>query len=346
MDRIDFRSDTVTWPTDEMRLAMAEADVGDDVYGEDPTVNALENFAAAYLGKEAGLFVTSGTQGNLVALLTHANRGDEVILGMDSHIFCWEAGGAATLGGITPLPLPTDARGRMDLAQVTASVRGDDPHWPRSRVIALENTSGGNNGAAIEPEYFANIGAIAQQPHLKVHLDGARLFNATVALNLPPTAITTYVDSVSICLSKGLCAPVGSVLVGSTDFIHQARRNRKVLGGAMRQAGILAAAGLIALRTMTQRLQQDHDHAKQLAEGLATISAIEIDPSQVETNMVFFQLRADVPLQPEDVIYKLQTDYGIWLGRHGQRGFRAVTHYWIQSDAVEMFIKALRQILA
>lgn len=228
---IDFRSDTVTWPTPAMVEAMAKAELGDDVYGEDPTVNELEALAVSLLGKEAGLFVTSGTQGNLIAALTHAQRGDEAILGEDAHTFCWEARGIAVLGGITARPLPTDSRGRMRLDQIKGAIRSDNPHLPKSRLILLENSSGGNHGAAIEPEYFVAVGAIAQTHDLKVHLDGARLFNAATALGLDPTAITGHVDSVSVCLSKGLCAPVGSMLVGSKEFIHQARRHRKLLGG-------------------------------------------------------------------------------------------------------------------
>ncbi|HEY9881932.1 MAG TPA: low-specificity L-threonine aldolase [Leptolyngbyaceae cyanobacterium] len=345
MDTIDFRSDTVTWPTPAMREAMAQAAVGDDVYGEDPTVNALEALAADMLGKEAGLFVSSGTQGNLIAALTHAQRGDEVILGEDAHTFCWEAGGIAVLGGITPRPLPTDFIGRMDIDRIRDAVRGDNPHWPRSRLILTENSSGGNNGAAIEPDYFAAIREIADEHGLRSHLDGARLFNATTALQIDPKTITQFVDSVSICLSKGLCAPAGSVLVGSREFIHQARRNRKLLGGGMRQAGILAAAGLIALKEMTQRLYEDHTNAQHLARGLAEIPGIVIDPSVVQTNMVFFSLDETVPLQPQDLITKLRDQYSIQLGIYGGRKFRAVTHYWIQPVHIDALLTSLREVL-
>ncbi|MBD0336541.1 MAG: low-specificity L-threonine aldolase [Cyanobacteria bacterium Co-bin13] len=345
MDTLDFRSDTVTWPTPAMREAMATATVGDDVYGEDPTVNELEVFAAELLGKEAGLFVSSGTQGNLIAALTHAQRGDEAILGEDAHIFCWEAGGLAVLGGITPRPLPTDPQGRMDLDQIRSAVRGDNPHWPRSRLILTENSSGGNHGAAIEPDYFAGIRQIAEEHGLRSHLDGARLFNATTALQIDPKTIAQHVDSVSICLSKGLCAPAGSVLVGDRDFIHQARRTRKLLGGGMRQAGILAAAGLIALQEMTQRLAADHTNAQRLAQGLAQIPGILINPEQVQTNMVFFSLADTVPILPQDLMAKLYDTYGIRLGSYGGQKFRAVTHYWIQPHHVEALLSALREIL-
>ena len=345
MDTIDFRSDTVTWPTDAMRQAMASARVGDDVYGEDPTVQTLEALAAQMLGKEAGLFVSSGTQGNLIAALVQGQRGDEAILGQDAHTFCWEAGGISVLGGMTPRPLPTDAIGRMDLSQVRDAIRGDNPHWPRSRLILTENSSGGNHGAAIPPDYFEGLRAIATEHHLKIHLDGARLFNATTALNCDPQAITQWVDSVSICLSKGLCAPVGSVLVGDRAFIHQARRIRKLLGGGMRQAGILAAAGLIALKDMTQRLAEDHRRAQRLAQGLATIPAIQIDPAVVQTNMVFFDLADAAPLSPAELVQQLQAQYGIKIGVYHNRTCRAVTHYWISDDHVTQLINAITQIL-
>jgi threonine aldolase len=341
---VDFRSDTVTWPTEAMRAAMATAEVGDDVYGDDPTVSALEDLAAEMLGKEAGLFVTSGTQGNLIAALSHTQRGDEAIMGEDAHTFCWEAGGMAVLGSITPRPLPTDSRGRMNLSQIRHAIREDDPHLPTSRLILLENSSGGNHGAAIEPEYFEGVHALAKAHSLRVHLDGARLFNASTALGCAPTAITQWVDSVSVCLSKGLCAPVGSVLVGSQDFIHIARRQRKLLGGGMRQAGILAAAGLIALKTMTQRLQDDHDNAQRLAQGLATIPGILINPAQVETNMVFFNLANDLALSPTDLVNRLKQDYGLHLGGYHHRTLRAVTHYWITLEQVDHLIAAVRAI--
>ncbi|MCA9959590.1 MAG: low-specificity L-threonine aldolase [Anaerolineales bacterium] len=346
MDRIDFRSDTVTWPTPTMRTAMAQAPLGDDVYGEDPTVNELEALAAAKVGKEAGLFVASGTMGNLTAILTHATRGDEAIVGQDSHTYLWEAGGMATLGGIVPHPLPTDAFGRMELAQVTQSVRSDDPHLPHSRLILVENSYGDKNGYPIPPDYFANLRQIADQHNLRLHMDGARLFNAAVALGIPAAAITEYVDSVTFCLSKGLCAPVGSVLCGSAEFIRRARRTRKALGGGMRQAGVLAAAGLIALNEMTERLADDHRHAQQLAQGLAQIPGIIVAPDHIKTNIVYFQLEDAVALSAEDITQRLRTEANIWLGTNGPRGFRAVTHYWIQEANVTSLLEKLTHILA
>ncbi|MEW5986680.1 MAG: GntG family PLP-dependent aldolase [Chloroflexota bacterium] len=335
----------MTWPTPIMREAMARARLGDDVYGEDPTVNELEAVAAAKVGKEAGLFVVSGTMGNTAAILTHAGRGDEAIVGQDGHTFCWEAGGMATLGGIVPRPLPTDDLGRMNLTEVEAAVRDDDPHLPRSRLILLENSYGAKDGAPIPPAYFAGIQTVAQRHGLVTHLDGARLFNAAVALRLDAREITRHVDSVSFCLSKGLCAPVGSVLCGSAAFIHQARRVRKVLGGGMRQAGVLAAAGLVALEQMVDRLAEDHTHAQLLAQGLATIPGIHVRPERVKTNIVFFDLTDDVPLSAEQVVTRLRETAGVWLGADGPRRFRAVTHYWVGRPEVERLLDGLRQVL-
>ncbi len=345
MDRIDFRSDTVTWPTPAMRQAMANAPVGDDVYGEDPTVNQLEALAAAKTGKEAGLFVASGTMGNLTAILSHATRGDEAIVGEDSHTYLWEAGGMAVLGGIMPHPLPTDAVGRMDLAQIEASVRGDDPHWPISRLILVENSYGHKHGYPIPTDYFAAVRRIADRHGLAVHMDGARLFNTAVALNLTAADIAKDVDSVTFCLSKGLCAPVGSVLCGSVEFIHKARRTRKLLGGGMRQAGILAAAGIISLNEMVERLADDHARAQTLVQGLAQIPGIVAQPEMVKTNMVFFDLSDDVPLTTEEIIVAMREKAGIWLGALGERRFRAVTHYWIGDKEVELFLETLTRIL-
>ncbi len=346
MDRIDFRSDTVSWPTPTMREAMAAAPVGDDVYGEDPTVNELEALAAAKVGKEAGLFVASGTMGNLSAVLSHAGRGDEAILGYDCHVLSWEAGGMAALGGVIPHPLPTDAFGRMDPAAVEDAVREDDPHLPRTRLILVENTYGGKHGYPLPPAYFAEIEAVARRHGLNLHMDGARLFNAAVAQNIDAAEIARHVDSVTFCLSKGLCAPVGSVLCGSAEFIHRVRRARKALGGGMRQAGILAAAGIVALNGMIERLSDDHDHARLLAEGLARIPGIAVDVDKVRTNMVFFQLTDDVPLSSEEVAARIQSEANVWVGTNGSRGFRAVTHYWIGEGEVHTFLESLECVLA
>lgn len=344
MDKIDFRSDTVTWPTPNMRQAMANAKLGDDVYGEDPTVNELEELAAAKVGMEAGLFVTSGTMGNLVAILTHANRGDEAIVGQDAHTFKWEAGGMAVLGGIVPHPLPTDSTGCMSPADVRATIRYDDPHLPHSRLILVENSYGERGGYPIPVPYFAVIQTIARQHELAVHMDGARLFNAAVSLEIPAAEITRHVDSVSFCLSKGLCAPVGSVLCGTAEFIHRARRVRKLLGGGMRQAGVLAAAGIVALQEMVDRLAEDHANAQRLARGLAKIPGIVIDPDVVKTNIVFFEITDEVPLDAQDIVNALRHE-NIWLGASGARRFRAVTHYWVGQIQVDAMLAALQRLL-
>ncbi|MFN2138176.1 MAG: low-specificity L-threonine aldolase [Candidatus Promineifilaceae bacterium] len=346
MDRFDFRSDTVSWPTPVMREAMALAPVGDDVYGEDPTVNALEALAAEKVGKEAALFVASGTMGNLVAAMSHASRGDEMIVGRDSHIMRWEAGSVAALGGIVPLTLNTDAFGRMSLEEIESSISPDDVHLPRTRLIHVENTYGEKFAYPIAPDYFAAVSELAQRQNLAVHLDGARLFNAAVALGIEARDITRHADSVTFCLSKGLCAPVGSVLCGSSEFIDKARRMRKALGGGMRQAGILAAAGIVALEQMIDRLAEDHRHAAQLAAGLATIPAVTLDPEMVRTNMVFFDLANEVTQSAEDVVRELRQAANIWLGSNGPRGFRAVTHYWINADDVALFLEAFGAIVA
>lgn len=345
MDRIDFRSDTVSWPTPAMRQAMVAAPLGDDVYGEDPTVNKLEALAAKMVGKEAGLFVASGSMGNLVAILSHAGRGDGAIVGEDAHTFRAEAGGMAVLGGIAPNPLPTDAYGRMDFTAVKAAIYPDDPHHPTNRLILVENSYGAKGGYPLAPDYFQQIRAIADRHHLVVHMDGARLFNAAVALNVSPQEITRYVDSVTFCLSKGLCAPVGSVLCGTADFIYKARRARKLVGGAMRQAGVLAAAGIVALNEMVERLADDHAHAKMLAEGLAQIPGICVQPELVKTNMLFFELAESAPITPEQFVKSLRDKANIWLSGGYSRRFRAVTHYWIQEADVALFLKTTRALL-
>lgn len=345
MDRIDFRSDTVSWPTPTMRQAMANAPVGDDVYGEDPTVNKLEALAAEMVGKEAGLFVASGTMGNLTAILAHGRRGDGAIVGEDSHTFRAEAGGMAALGGIVPNPLPTDVYGRMDLTAVARAIFPDDPHFPTNRLILVENSYGAKGGYPIEPDYFEQIRHIANRHGLIVHMDGARLFNAAVALDLDPKEITQHVDSVTFCLSKGLCAPVGSVLCGSQEFIQQTRRARKLVGGAMRQAGIMAAAGIVALTEMVERLADDHANAKRLAEGLAQIPGVHIQPELVKTNMMFFTLDESVRVTPAQFVQQLRDEANIWLSGGYSRSFRAVTHYWIQAADVDLFVKTARAIL-
>jgi len=343
---IDLRSDTVTWPTDEMRRAMAEAEVGDDVFGDDPTVNRLEQVAAERLGKEAGLFVASGTMGNLVAMLAHCGRGDEVILGDQSHTFLYEAGGISALGGIHPHPVPVLPDGTLPLDAIRAAIRPlGNEHCPPTRLIALENTQGTVGGIPISKAYTDSVGALAREHGLALHIDGARIFNAAAALGVDAAALVEAADSVTFCLSKGLCAPVGSVLVGSREFIERARRMRKIVGGGMRQVGVLAAAGLVALERMTDRLHEDHENARLLAEGLAELPQIEINLESVQTNMVFFGLKDNVPLSAPQLSERLKA-HNILLLPLNERRFRAVTHYWIRPEDVIWVLASLQKELA
>lgn len=340
---IDLRSDTVTHPTPRMREAMAKAEVGDDVYGEDPTVNRLEAMAAEHMGKEAGLFVPSGTMGNLVALLTHCNRGEEIILGDLSHTFLYEAGGCAALGGIHPHTVRNQPDGTLDLKEIEAAIRDENPHFPRTRLICLENTHNRCGGTVLRPTYMAAVRRIAEWHRLSVHLDGARIFNAATALGVPAAELAKDVDSVTFCLSKGLSAPVGSVLCGSEDFIYEARRARKIVGGGMRQAGVIAAAGIVALEEMVDRLAEDHANARRLAQGLAEIPGIAINPDTVETNIVIFGL-AQEDMRPAELAAKLR-ERGVLLSPIDDRRLRAVTHYGIEAQDIETALRACRQVL-
>ncbi len=343
MKMIDLRSDTVTLPTPAMRRAMAEAEVGDDVFGEDPTVNRLEALAAERMGKEAGLFVASGTMGNLVALLTHCGRGEEVILGDQAHSYLYEAGGSAAVGGIHPRPVRNQPDGTLDLGEVAAAIRSENAHFPRTRLICLENTHNRCGGAVLTPEYTARVCDLAHRHGLKVHLDGARIFNAAVALRCDVRELTRDVDSVTFCLSKGLSAPVGSVLCGPRDWIYEARRARKVLGGGMRQAGVIAAAGIVALEEMVDRLAEDHANARRLAEGLARLPGIEIDPATVQTDIVIFSLNHPA-LTPEVLATRLK-EQEVWLLPIGGPRLRAVTHYGITGQDIDKALEAFRRVL-
>ena len=342
MKVIDLRSDTVTQPTPAMREAMYQAEVGDDVFGEDPTVNQLEAIAAERLGKEAALFVVSGTMGNLVALLTHCGRGAEVILGNRSHTYLFEQGGMAALGGIMPFPIPNQPDGTLRLVDVERAIRADNAHFPRTRLVCLENTHNMCNGTPLTAEYTAQVARLAHDHNLRVHLDGARVFNAAAALGMDVRELVREVDSVMFCLSKGLCAPVGSLVCGSASFVAEARRARKVVGGGMRQAGILAAAGVVALEQMTERLVEDHARAKRLAEGLAQIPGIEVAP--VTTNILYFQLTDEVSKTSGEVEHALAERGVLLLGRELGR-FRAVTHYWISDEDIERTIEAMRAVV-
>ena len=352
-ERIDLRSDTVTRPTDGMRQAIAAAEVGDDVFGEDPTVCALEERTAAMLGKKAGLFVASGTMGNLVALLAHAGRGDEIILGDRSHTFLYEVGGCAGLGGIHPHVLPNRDDGTLDLAAVEAAIR--DPsnlHFPRTRLICLENTHNRCGGIALSVDYCDEARAVADRHGLAVHLDGARLFNAAIALGVEPSALARCADSVTICLSKGLGAPVGSVLCGTRRFIEDARRMRKAVGGGMRQAGILAAAGLYALEHHVDRLAEDHAHAARLAAEIDSLDGLTCGQTQGGpwSNLVYFSVDGAAIGRPDlDAIsfVKQLASQGVLsipLGEAEPR-IRMVTHLDVSTAGVERAIDALRSSL-
>jgi threonine aldolase len=344
MPPIDLRSDTVTQPTEEMRAAMATAPVGDDVYGEDPSINTLQAMAAEMLGKEAGLFVPSGTMGNLASILAHCNRGDEIILGDVAHTFLYEAGGIAALGGVQPHTIPNQPDGTLDPDDIRAAIRADDAHQPPTRLITLENTHNRCGGAALSVEYTRSIGELAAERGLILHLDGARIFNAAAALGVSPAELAAPVDSVTFCLSKGLCAPVGSVICGSREFIHKAHRIRKQLGGGMRQAGVLAAAGIVALETIVPRMADDHQRARQLAAGLAALPEVTLDPGTPQTNMVYLSLGNGISLNAREVAQRLK-ERDVLVGVVGPRRFRLVTHYWIDELAVQKAVAAFQEVL-
>jgi threonine aldolase len=344
MDFVDLRSDTVTQPTPAMREAMATAPIGDDVYGEDPTVNQLQELAAAKLGKEAALFVPSGTMGNLAAILAHCNRGDEAIMGAYAHTFMFEAGGISALGGVHSRQIQEQADGSLALEDLEAAVRPDDEHQPITRLIEIENTHNRCGGSFQTPAYMRAVGEFAHARGLIVHVDGARIFNAAVAQGVDVKELTGPVDSVTFCLSKGLCAPVGSVLCGSAKFIRQAHRLRKQLGGGMRQAGIIAAAGVVALGSMIDRLGEDHDRARRLAEGLRSNPNLALDPGSPQTNMVYMSLAPQVEMNATQAADKLQAR-GVLVHETGERRFRLVTHYWVDDAGVEKTIAAFRDVL-
>jgi threonine aldolase len=342
MDRIDLRSDTVTKPTPAMREAMANAEVGDDVFGEDPTINKLQEMAAERMGKEAGLFVPSGTMGNLAAVLTHCQRGDEAIMGDRGHTFLFEGGGVSALGGVLVHTLPNLTDGSMDLAHMESAIRPDDVHHPITRLVILENTHNRCGGTILSKEYTEQVGRFVHARKMLLHLDGARIFNAAVALGIPASGLAGPADSVTFCLSKALCAPVGSVLCGSNEFIRRARRIRKMLGGGMRQAGFLAAAGIVALEQMVNRLADDHRHARILAEGLAEIPGLRLSFGLPQTNMVFAEITEKVGKTGEQVIEDLKAE-NILIGNVGLRNFRMVTHYWVNDGEIEKTLKAMRK---
>ena len=343
---IDLRSDTVTHPSPAMREAMYRAEVGDDVYGEDPTVNRLEALAAEKTGKEAALYVPSGTMANATAILTHCRRGDEIIMGDRSHTYLYEVGGAARLNGSPVRAVPTLPDGTLDRARLRVSFLGDDVHEARTGLLCVEDTHNMCGGRVLPPATLRELAAPARQRGIPVHMDGARLFNAAVALGRPASALAAEVDSVMFCLSKGLSAPVGSVLCGSRAFIAEARRVRKLLGGGMRQAGIIAAAGVVALTEMVDRLAEDHVNAKRLAEGLAGIPGIIIEPGSVETNIFFFGVRGSDG-QPSDVapLVTAAASAGVLLSGGDDGRIRAVTHYGISAQDIDHAISVVARAM-
>ncbi len=345
MREIDLRSDTVTQPTPAMREAMARAEVGDDVFGEDPTVNRLEAMAAEKMGKEAALFVPSGTMGNLASILAHCERGDEIILGDKAHTFLFEAGGVAALGGVHPHTIPNRWDGTLDLQDIEEAIRSDDPHFPPTRLICLENTHNRCGGAALGTDYMRSVGGLAERHALRLHLDGARIFNAAAAHRVPARNLASPAHSVTFCLSKGLCAPVGSLICGDEAFVHRARRIRKQLGGGMRQAGVLAAAGIVALETMVDRLPEDHERARRLATGLGAIPGVVLEPDTPRTNMVYFRLAGDAPLDGAALAERVRSR-GVRIKPSGARSFRLVTHYWIDDEGVDRALAAIREALS
>jgi len=340
MKTIDLRSDTITLPSPEMRGAMAEAELGDDVFGEDPTVNCLQDIAAQLLDKEAAVLTTSGTQSNLIALLTHCRRGDEVIVGDQSHTLQFEVGGAWAVGGLGLRSVRNDARGRLDPTELADAVRPDNDHFPRTRLICVENTHNRCGGTALNEEDLASVRAFADRFQLALHMDGARLFNAAAALGVPPAALASYADSVCFSLSKGLGCPVGSILCGSAAFIAEARRYRKMLGGGMRQAGVIAAAGVYALQNMVRRLKDDHENAQFAATGLAEIPGVALTPPP-ETNLVYFTVAG---WKLPEFVNRL-AEAGVLCFDEGGR-VRWVTHFGIERADVEQAVARTRSVLA
>ncbi len=345
MNIIDLRSDTITHPTDEMRRAMAEAEVGDDVYGEDPSINLLEQRAAQLLGKEAGLLTASGTMSNLVAALTYCHRGDEVIMGDQAHMFWNESAGISALAGAQVRLVPNDDQGRLDPQDVADAIRPrGNVHMPPTTLVCLENTHNRCSGAALTPEDTKRVADLAHEAGASVHMDGARIFNAAVGLEVPPSELVKDVDDVSFCLSKALSCPVGSVICGSEEFIGEARRWRKMIGGGMRQAGVLAAAGLVALDTMIERLADDHANARRLAQGLSNIDGLNVDTESIQTNIVIFEIDPSVGTAPE--VLRALAEAGVKVTPSRAQTLRMVTHRQVDGADVEEALARAGQVVA
>ena len=340
---IDMRSDTVTRPTPEMRAAMSTAEVGDDVYSDDPTVNRLQQLAAEMSGKEAALFVPSGTMGNLICVLTHCReRGDEYIVGDQAHIHYYEQGGTASLGGVHPRTVRTNPDGTLDVPLIEAAIRTLDDHFPITRLVCLENTHNRCGGRVLSTDYVASVSEVCKRHNLKLHIDGARLFNASVALKTPISTLLQHADSASLCLSKGLAAPIGSVIVGTKDFIFHCKRLRKALGGGMRQAGVIAAAAILSLTTMIDRLADDHANAQLLAKGLSGVSGLEVKAEEVESNIVYVRIVESVYGLREVEVQRLLKERSVWAGVTGVGVIRFVVHYEVTSEDVQSVVDIMR----
>lgn len=336
---IDLRSDTVTRPTPAMREAMMNAIVGDDQNGEDPTINALEQLSAEMLGKEAAVFMPSGIMGNLSSMLAHAGRGTEVIIGDESHLLWYEAAGLSSVGGISPRTITTQPDGTLPLDQIAKSIRQPGPGYPPTAAIAIENTHNRCGGTVLAQSYLADLATLAAEHELPVHMDGARIFNAAAYLGIPVNEIAAHADTVQFCFSKGLASPVGSMVVGPTEMIDRVRYQRKLLGGAMRQSGILAAAALVSLNQMVDRLPEDHKRARVLGETIAEYPAYSIDLDTVQTNLVIFKPRMD-----QDAFIEGLKERGVLASNMGPNGVRLVTHYEISDDHLDQAVRALKDL--
>ena len=327
---IDLRSDTVSLPTDEMREAIYRAELGDDVYGEDPTVNALEAKAAQIFGMESAVLVASGTMGNLVASLAQCQRGDEVIVGNKSHLLLYEVANLAVTGGIQIRPIENKDDGTFDLNELELVIRGDDIHVPRTKMVVIENTHNRCSGAVIGLDHIKEISKLARSRDMKVHIDGARIFNAALALGVAPDKLVENADTITFCLSKGLSCPIGSIVCGSKETILEVRRNRKMLGGGMRQAGIFAAAGVVALDTMVDRMSEDHNNAKTLAQGIAEIDGLQVEPNMIKTNIVIVEVLA----KPITKFISDLKEKGLLVSHADTNRVRLVTHYGIEESDI------------
>jgi len=340
MKIIDLRSDTITLPTEEMRRAMYEAEIGDDVYREDPTVNRLEELAAEVVGKEAALLTTSGTMSNLLGVLANTRPGDEIIVGSEAHMLWYEVGGASVLGGVVIRTVPNDEDGKLDPADVEKAIRSENIHFPKSALLCLENTHNRCGGAVLTCEYTEEISGLAHRHGLQVHLDGARIFNAAVALGVPARELTAPVDTVNFCLSKGLSAPVGSLFCGTREMVERARKWRKMLGGGMRQAGVIAAAGIVAIEKMVDRLAEDHANAGRLVEGLAQIPGFSVSLEKVPTNIVNFEF----PPEVSDFVIKIG-EWGVKFLSRGGRSVRAVTNRMVGAEDIEEVLGRISRLV-